>query len=367
MKLGLLLSLTLPLVFYAQNQTAVAGKNDYPNTFSSGSANVQKFDNSARRFNDWSVSVGGGAALMLHSDLRSIYDGKINEGWNAYVSLDKQISHTFGLSLQYQMGKTNQQGQLPGAEGVKAGVANAWTKYQQISILGDVNFSNLLRRVDNHSPYRWALHGYAGMGFQGYETLLLDNDISQYAPRTFPIAVDQKLGVASFFLQTGLGLKYNVSKLIDVELRSIYIMSGDEEFDGGGDLRDTGHPRINYNLINDSYSDNMLTVNLGLSFKLGKHDSHLAWHDPLQEAYYKTKALEEATDDFVVCEKGDQDNDGVCDDWDRQLDTPTGARVDGSGVALDMDLDGVIDLYDKCVTVPGAVENNGCPTGTVLK
>ncbi|WP_241331736.1 OmpA family protein, partial [Chryseobacterium arthrosphaerae] len=28
---------------------------------------------------------------------------------------------------------------------------------------------------------------------------------------------------------------------------------------------------------------------------------------------------------------------------------------------LDTDLDGVIDLYDKCVTVPGPVENNGCP------
>ncbi|WP_241316789.1 OmpA family protein, partial [Chryseobacterium arthrosphaerae] len=55
------------------------------------------------------------------------------------------------------------------------------------------------------------------------------------------------------------------------------------------------------------------------------------------------------------------DNDGVCDDWDRQLDTPAGARVDGAGVALDTDLDGVIDLYDKCVTVPGPVENNGCP------
>ena len=26
-----------------------------------------------------------------------------------------------------------------------------------------------------------------------------------------------------------------------------------------------------------------------------------------------------------------------------------------------MDLDGVVDLYDKCVTVPGTVENNGCP------
>lgn len=118
-----------------------------------------------------------------------------------------------------------------------------------------------------------------------------------------------------------------------------------------------------YNLINDSYSDDMITVNLGLSFKLGKHLSHLAWHDPLQNVYYRTAELENASTDLVVCETGDGDNDGVCDDWDRQLDTPAGARVDGAGVALDMDLDGVIDLYDKCVTVPGSVENNGCPDG----
>ncbi|KIA89663.1 hypothetical protein [Kaistella jeonii] len=364
MKLGLFLALTFPIAFYAQDRSGVTGNNEYPNTFSSGSAKVQKFDNSARRFNDWAVSVGGGSALMAKSDLTSFYDGKINWGWNAYVSLDKQITHTFGLSLQYAMGKSNQRGQLPGAEGIKAGVAEAWTKYRQVSLIGDINFSNLLRRVDNHSPYRWALHGYLGAGFQGYETLLLDNDISNYNPRTFPLSVDQKLGISSFFYQGGLGLKYKVSKLIDLELRSMYILSGDEEFDGGGDLRDTGNPRINYNLINDTTSDDMLTVNLGLTFKLGKHNSHLSWHDPLQEAYYKINVLENASDDFVVCQKGDKDNDGVCDDWDRQLDTPAGARVDGAGVALDMDLDGVIDLYDKCVTVPGPVENNGCPVNT---
>jgi len=106
----------------------------------------------------------------------------------------------------------------------------------------------------------------------------------------------------------------------------------------------------------------LVTVNLGLSFKLGKHTSHLAWHDPLQEVYYRTEVLENNSEDLVVCENGDKDNDGVCDDWDRQLDTPAGARVDGAGVALDLDLDGVIDLYDKCVTVPGPVETDGCPT-----
>ena len=60
---------------------------------------------------------------------------------------------------------------------------------------------------------------------------------------------------------------------------------------------------------------------------------------------------------LLVVERGDADKDGVCDDWDRELDTPLGARVDGAGKALDMDLDGVIDLNDACVTVPGLAKN----------
>ncbi|WP_370899999.1 OmpA family protein [Chryseobacterium gossypii] len=368
MKLGLLLLAALPIATYAQDSIAISSSTEYPNTFSSGSANVQPFDNKARRFNDWAISVGGGAAFMVHSDLNSIYDKKVNWGYNAYVSVDKQISHTFGVSLIYQRGETTQKAKLGGAAGQLAGVAEANTKYNQIGLLGDINFSNLLRRVDNHSPYRWAFHGYGGIGVMSYNTSLHDNNEFRWStsPARVPLFIKQKLDINSLFYQVGLGLKYNVSRLIDIEARTMYIFSGDDEFDGGGWAGpadyDTSSKVSKYNMLNDKRSDNLWTVNLGVSFKIGKHLSHLAWHDPLQEAYYRTNVLENAATDLVVCEKGDNDNDGVCDDWDRELNTPAGARVDGAGVALDMDLDGVIDLYDKCVTVPGPVENNGCPT-----
>ena len=55
-----------------------------------------------------------------------------------------------------------------GASPAVHGLATATTKYDQISLLGDFNFSNLFRRIDNNSPFRWALHGYAGIGFQAY-------------------------------------------------------------------------------------------------------------------------------------------------------------------------------------------------------
>ena len=168
------------------------------------------------------------------------------------------------------------------------------------------------------------------------------------------------------FAQAGAGLKFKVNRRIDIEGRVMYIVTGDDSFDGGGNylgsykLENGGYDSP-VNMREENTSDNLFNATLGVSLKLGKHQSHLMWHDPLQEIYYKLDVLENKNVDVEVCKKGDGDNDGVCDDWDRQLDTPAGARVDGAGVALDTDLDGVIDLNDKCVTVPGPVENGGCP------
>ncbi len=68
------LTMAIPAVSYAQDSTAVS-TGAYPNTFSSGSANVSPFTNQSKRFNDWSVSVGAGVPLMQSADLTSIKNG----------------------------------------------------------------------------------------------------------------------------------------------------------------------------------------------------------------------------------------------------------------------------------------------------
>lgn len=181
-------------------------------------------------------------------------------------------------------------------------------------------------------------------------------------PKRIPVfELKQNLDQASFMYQGGLGLKYKINQIVDIETRLMYIITGDDEFDGGGDTQNDI-----YNMIKANDSDNFFTANLGLTFKLGKSENkeHLSWYDPLREINHRIGGL--GATKYLVCETGDKDNDAVCDDWDRQLNTPKGARVDGAGVALDIDMDGVIDLYDKCVTVPGTIENNGCP-GTAEK
>ncbi|AZA80599.1 OmpA family protein [Chryseobacterium lactis] len=352
------LALAIPTAIYAQDSTAVSN-GTYPNTFSSGSANVSPFNNKSKRFNDWAISAGVGVPLMQSADLTSIKNGNGKNlfGYSAYVSIDKAITHAFGINLQYDRGETRQgwfntKDAAPDAKAIAGR-----TQYDAISILGDINFSNLLRRVDNHSPYRWALHGYAGVGTIAYRAYQKDINGQQLMTEVKPF----KLG--SLFGQAGAGLKFKVNRRIDIEGRLMYVITGDDTFDGGGD------PYSQVNRRSSQVSDNFFNATLGVSLKLGKHESHLMWHDPLQEIYYKLDVLANKNQDIEVCKKGDADNDGVCDDWDRQLDTPAGARVDGAGVALDTDLDGVIDLYDKCVTVPGPVENNGCPvtTGPVIE
>ena len=356
MKLSLAIvafALAIPTASFAQDSTAVSN-GTYPNTFSSGSANVSPFTNQSKRFNDWSISAGVGVPLLQSSDLTSIKNGNGKNlfGYSAYVSIDKAITHAFGINLQYDRGETRQGWFNTKDAAPDATAVGARTQYDAISLLGDVNFSNLLRRVDNHSTYRWALHGYAGVGTIAYRAYQKDSKGQRVMTEIKPF----QLG--SMFMQAGAGLKFKVNRRIDIEGRLMYVVTGDDEFDGGGDA---------YSAINkrsEQVSDNFFNATLGLSLKLGKHESHVMWHDPLQEIYYKLDVLANKNQDIEVCKKGDADNDGVCDDWDRQLDTPAGARVDGAGVALDTDLDGVIDLYDKCVTVPGPVENNGCPTTT---
>jgi OOP family OmpA-OmpF porin len=344
------LALAVPTAAFAQDSIAVVSNEGYPNTFSSGSANISPFTQKSKRFNDWAISFGAGVPLVQSADITSIKNGNGKNlfGYSAFVSVDKAITHAFGINLQYDRGETRQ-GYFSTKDPAIAGQEGARTQYDAISLLGDINFSNLLRRVDNKSTFRWALHGYAGIGTMAYRAYLKDASGQRLMTEIKPF----KFG--SFFGQAGAGLKFKVNRRIDLETRLMYVYTGDDEFDGGG---------AQYSTINkreEQVSDNFFNATVGLSLKLGKHESHLMWHDPLQEIYYKLDVLANKNQDIEVCKKGDADNDGVCDDWDRQLDTPAGARVDGAGVALDVDLDGVIDLYDKCVTVPGPVENNGCP------
>ncbi|WDF45748.1 OmpA family protein [Chryseobacterium sp. KACC 21268] len=340
------LALACPAVMFSQEMMQT--------TTNTNSVERTTLKSDSTRFNSWSVSFGGGIPLMQNADLKSIQSGNTLVGYSAYFSIDKALSHSFSLKLQYDRGETRQ-GYFNTKDAAPANASTslqvgARTQYDAISLLGDINFSNLLRRVDSNADYRWAIHGYAGVGVLAYRAYQKDETGQRLMTENKPFKFN------SLFGQAGVGLKYKISNRVDIEGRVMYVVTGDEAFDGGGSDQYSA-----VNRISSHTSDNFFNPTLGLTINLGKNRPNLMWHDPLDEAYTKIDELETKIDNIKLCKTGDADNDGVCDDWDRQLDTPAGARVDGAGVALDVDMDGVIDLNDKCVTVPGPVENNGCP------
>lgn len=314
------------------------------------------FNNSKKEFNDWSISLFGGGNLFQGSDFQSwMGGGHFTPGYDFQFQVNKQISHAFGLSLQYQLG------QAKGGAYIEdqvlsghVGWANSKTKYQAVSALVDINASNLLRRVDNRTEFKWAMHLYAGAGFIGYKAY---RDQYKGSGNNYVLISNEPLGIYSFYAQVGTGLRYKLNDRFDLEARAMYVLTGDEEFDGSGrpmPYRNNGG--MTAADTEEGRDDKMLTFSLGLHYKIGKHKDALQWVSPIH-----LKPVIEQTPFECI----DEDRDGVCDQWDKCPGTPEGIRVDGSGCSLDSDGDGVPDSEDKCPTIPGPPTNGGCPEKVV--
>ena len=315
----------------------------FENKYYGMNQNYVDFTSDQKKFNDWSIGVYGGLSLVQGADLNSWVDSDNLSNlysYDVHAVLTKQITHAFGLGAQFNWGRTEQQSNR----------YRAHTKYWMWALMGDLNFSQLFRRVDNKSRFGWALHGYAGIGTLQYEANLRDKTNNEGFRKVADAA-----GFGSMYATGGAGLRYKLNQKFDAEIKAMYVYTGDEEFDGSRSYGEIAE-------LEEGKDDGLFTFNLGLIYKIGKHQEHLAWADPLADIY-PGPTPEELQSMLVVCASGDKDDDGVCDDWDRELDTPAGARVDGAGRALDTDLDGIIDLYDECVTLPGPASNNGCPEG----
>ncbi|MDD3772047.1 MAG: OmpA family protein [Weeksellaceae bacterium] len=309
---------------------------------------TKKFTYKETEFNHWYISAFAGGNVLQNSDLVSWGSGfGFNPGYDFQFQVTREITHAFGLGIMAQIGKTEQYAKAP-----HHWVWNKFegkTKYHGISLMGDLNLSMLFRRIDNNSPFRWAAHLYGGVGFIGYTAERRGIETETPWETTYKVRLNDK----SFFAQVGAGLRYKLNQRFDLELRAMYVMTGDEEFDASGDPFPGTFTLAD---VEEGRDDNMITLSLGLHYKIGKHKESLQWYDPL-------KTINQLSDKIDVenlpC--ADDDNDGVCNLYDKCPDTPEGMKVDGSGCPLDSDGDGVPDSIDECPTIPGPPTNNGCP------
>ncbi|MBW1617194.1 OmpA family protein [Empedobacter falsenii] len=305
-----------------------------------------------REFNSWSVSVFGGGNLIQNSDLVSFDGGYLTPGFDFQFQVNKQLTHAFGVSAQFQLGETRQKGTIydntPWGNAY-SGKVRGITQYHGVSLLADINASNLLRRTDSKHEFKWAVHLYGGVGILGYKA---KRNNWYGSGNNYEVVTDQKMDEKSVYSQVGAGLRYKLNSKFDFELRAMYVLTGDEDFDG------SGKPEPGYWTAADTQpdrNDNMITLSFGLHYKIGKHKEAVQWVSPLYRQPLVPNAFE--------CI--DEDNDGVCDQWDKCPGTPEGVKVDGAGCPLDSDGDGIPDSEDKCPTIPGPPTNGGCPEKVV--
>lgn len=311
---------------------------------------TKKFTNKDKEFNDWYVSAFVGANALQNSDLISWgYGFGFNPGYDFQLQVTKEVTHAFGIALNGQYGKTHQFAKAP-----DMGIWNHWegkTQYFGLSLIGDLNLSNIMRRVDNKSTFNWAWHAYAGVGIIQYKAERRGQDGT--GPITQWQTIDNpKLNDRVVYSQVGTGVRHKLNKNFDLELRAMYVMTGDEEFDASGEPKPNSWTLAD---VEEGRDDNMINISLGLHYKIGKHKESLQWHSPIQTIV--------AAPAEGPC--ADDDNDGVCNLYDKCPDTPEGISVDGSGCPLDTDKDGVPDSIDECPTIPGPPTNNGCPLPVV--
>ncbi len=380
MKIKIILSTVMILLFssliFSQEETNVTPKEE--------TAKKVRFTNGQKQFREWSIQLFAGQPLIYASNLESDFVSDIGKTYDVQLGVTRQLTHSFALQLLGNYGKTKQY-----QNGSNHNVF-ADTEYYSVALMGDLNLSSLLRRVD-YKPsdfYNWAVHAYGGLGAIAYDATGAYDKSAGYSVGQ---GTKTTLFNRSYFGQVAVGLRRRISQSVDLELKQTLLVTNDATFDGSG----PNSPTLSKLRENSSFnSGNVFITSLGVHYKIGrKGKEHMAWIDPLQKIkadVIKTLVTGEGLKDYAglagmegvkgfdginavggngvdgkACEK-DGDNDGVCDGWDKELATPQGARIDGSGVALDVDLDKVIDLLDKCVVVPGEGNPTGCPEKQTL-
>ena len=190
----------------------------------------------------------------------------------------------------------------------------------------------------------------------------------------------------SLLFHTGGGMSWLWSKVNPETDRMVNLMFGlapqfkvNERFSITTDVSFVWHIYQQYtwdmynSVFNRGFDGFYANGTIGLNFYLGKYGSHMDW--AFTPCFPDMTYLEVENKNLDSLNKQlqsnirDDDGDGVANFMDDEKDTPIGNIVNRRGVSLkniDTDGDGVSDLVDKCIDIPGAFENEGCPQDLLL-
>ncbi|HEY8658423.1 MAG TPA: outer membrane beta-barrel protein [Hanamia sp.] len=255
-------------------------------------------------------------------------------------NLKYQFTHHFGVQADLLTGKlkgNNSKDYWNGAPANDRAISSFSTKMSiAASLSGVYAFGNInwLSKKTTVVPYITA-----GGGIASYKPIT----VARGTPPPPEVAFNGGKALNNFFVPVGIGLKFSLSEMVNLDLGYRANIIDNDNFDG---------TYTHANVHKDKFSYGFL----GIEFALGnKSKPQLMFDNPaarmndiLQGGINNVQTQVDSLRKGMI----DTDGDGVADIFDKEPNTPKGCAVDSHGVTLDTDGDGVPDCKDKQLITP---------------
>lgn len=253
---------------------------------------------------------------------------------------------------------------------IKDGTVNLYINWTNLSW-----FANVAN--NKHAKARkWGMYSFVGLGMAIYnpkvEALYSVDDATiakevkyLHGYAYYPNQTGFLKGVHDAILPVGTGIKYQLNDRLDLGIEASLRFVSSDKLDGVNDLGAAGNKYFATAFINPTpyagyANDRYALVGFNLHYKIGsqnKANKNIEWNDP---EFAIIKAMDNELGKLKSL-LNDSDKDGVSDAFDKEANTPSTAKVDGAGQALDVDGDGVADYKDEELFTPkgASVNENG--------
>lgn len=298
--------------------------------------------------NSWALGVGG-SNFIMHGDLRSIGTGTLGDFWNlgGYFYVDKMFNPILGLEFKLNYNKISGGAQYF-SEIYEVLYAGAGTINENLFFEGkaygaELNLILSLSNIYKRKTEKWHLSAYLGAGYHQYNSVLYEQNLDGTRTTLVDFGFNPERNnqdqASSIYLTFQLGLKYRLSKRLDLEFRPSFYLNYEDHLDA---------------TISDKQNLETFFINhIGIVYKFGKKQNYSIWD--------KDEYGEKKSGTVQKLKIKDTDGDGVIDELDIEPMTAEGVKVYGDGSSVDSDQDKVPDYKDKCPFKKGSPALQGCP------
>jgi OOP family OmpA-OmpF porin len=292
-----------------------------------GTATKSKF------LDHWSIGVNAGT-LLFYGDVKQYDYYPVTKFHNEYqfgygLTITKTLTPVFGIQGALLNGQVSATKRAKLVNGVFVGQGLYFVSdVFEYTLSGVINFSNI-SFSGQLEPRKFNFYGLVGVGISSYKTSLYDLYTDKLVGQEpYGGSYNGRSRSRELVMPVGLGAKYRINKKFDIGLESTFHFINTDKFDGvvAGNAKDVYQ-----------YTDVTFT------YKIGEKTNSMDWINPIQVLAMKQDSLATKVNGLT----NDADKDGVSDLFDKDSNTPEGAKVYGDGTAVDTDGDGVADAQDS--------------------